>query len=104
MILANKDKSLYKSFLCISSKELIDEVWGDCSISEGTWYDVIEEDGGEFILVRFGDWLCPHEKKFFITAAKIRDQKIKNILDQNDDEYCYYSNLPSPSAYKNNNE
>jgi len=112
MILAPKDKSLYTRVLCIESNIFIDKVWGDCSIKEGEWYDALIEDGSfndlvtkNWILVRFGVGLCPYERKFFKTESEIRDEKLKNFLEQNDDEYCYYSDLPSPMAYmKKDNE
>jgi len=37
-------------------------------------------------------------KKYFKTVAEIREEKINNILE---DDYCHYSDLPSPMAYIN---
>jgi hypothetical protein len=111
MILASKDESLYTKVLCIESKIFIDQVWGDCSIKEGDWYDALIEDGSfnnlvtnDWILVRFSTGLCPYERLFFKTESEIREEKLKNVLEQNDDEYCYYSDLPSPMSYMKKNE
>jgi hypothetical protein len=106
MILAPKDESLYTRVLCIESKIFTDQVWGDYSIINGEWYDALIEDGSfnnlvnkNSILVRFREGLCTLERKFFKTELEIHDEKLKNILEQNDDEYCYYSDLPSPMSY-----
>ncbi len=112
MILAPKDESLYTRVICIESNIFIDQVWGDCSLKEDDWYDALIEDGSfnnlvtkDWILVRFRGGLCPYERKFFKTESEIRNEKLKNVLEQNDDEYCYYSDLPSPMAYmKKDNE
>jgi hypothetical protein len=112
MILAPKEENLYTKVLCIESNIFIDKVWGDCSVKEGEWYDALIEDGSfnnlvtdDFILVRFGTGLSPYKRKLFKTESEIRDQKIKSVLKQESEEYCYYSDLPSPMAYmKKDNE
>ena len=109
MILAPKDKKLYTKVICQVNNTFIDPVWGDCSVKEGEWYDALVEDGSfnnlvnsEFILVKFRGGLCPCERNMFKTESEIRDQKIKSVINQEDDEYCYYSDLPSPMAYMKN--
>lgn len=111
MILAPKEENLYTKVLCVENNILIDKVWGDCSVKEGEWYDALIEDysfnnlvSNDFILVRFGTGLSPHERKLFKTESEIIDQRMESVLKQESEEYCYYSDLPSPMAYMENND
>lgn len=111
MILAPKDNTLYTKVLCVESNIFIDKVWGDCSVKESEWYDALIEDGSfnnlvtdDFILIRFQNGLSPYERKFFKTESEIRDQKIESVFKQESEEYCYYSDLPSPMAYMKKEE
>jgi hypothetical protein len=115
MILAPKDDSVYTRVLCIKDNEFIDKAWGDCSVKDGQWYYAIIDERSsvrfpslineEWILVKFRNGLCPYERKMFKTESQIREEKIQSILNGDNDEYCYYSNLPSPMSYmKKNNE
>lgn len=108
MITAPRDENLYIRVICIESNEFIDPsiiaIWGDCSVSEGEWYDAIIEGhyslvDRDYILVRFRDGLCPYNKKMFKTESEFRDEKIQSVLNGGNSEHCYYSDLPSPWAY-----
>ena len=84
MMLAPKDPTNYIKMICLETIELIDRVWGNCSLVEGETYDVLIEakqnhvDG--WYLVKFGTGLCPHKSKYLKTEAEIRDEKINDIL------------------------
>lgn len=84
MMLAPKDPTRFIKVICIESIELVDRVWGDCSLIKGQSYDVLIDakqnhvDG--WYLVKFGTGLCPHQSKYLKTEAQIRDEKIQSIL------------------------
>lgn len=108
MILTSKGEE-YTKVLCQITTEFIDPVWGDCSVTKGEWYDAIVKDGSydnlvnsEFILVRFENGLCSYKRSIFKTQSQIREQKIDSVINQEDDDYCYYSGLPSPKSYEDN--
>lgn len=100
MILVKKEHKFYK-VLALESYELKDKVWGDCSIKEGEWYEALIEDNNDdlYLFIKFGNALCVYAKRYFKSESDIREEKIKNVLEQNDEEYCYYSDLPSPMSY-----
>lgn len=79
MMCAPKDPSKYIQMICVESYELNDKVWGNCSLIKGKSYDVLEDTDG-YVLVRFGNGLCPYEIKYLKTVSDIRDEKINNIL------------------------
>jgi len=59
------------------------------------------------ILIKFNGLLYHRERSMFKTESEIRDEKIDLIISRDYiDEYCHYSDLPSPMAYikKENNE
>ena len=85
MIIGPKDG--YIKALCIESKEFIDEVWGDCSLIEGEWYQVLDDhhmSDDKYFMVKFGKYpmsnLVPYERKHFKTESQLRDEKLNNIL------------------------
>lgn len=84
MIQAPKDPTRFIKMICIESIELVDRVWGDCSLIKDQSYDVLIDakqnhvDG--WYLVKFGTGLCPHDAKYLKTEAQIRDEKIQSIL------------------------
>lgn len=108
MILATKQENLYTRVLCLQSETLIDKVWGDCSVKEGEWYTALVDKSrsdlvtDNLILLRIKDRLCPYERSMFKTESQIRDEKIESIIKGDNEEYCYYSDLPSPMAYMKN--
>jgi hypothetical protein len=85
MISAPKDG--YIKALCIKGVEFIDKVWGDCSLIEGKWYQVLDEhhmSNSEYFMVKFGNYpmsnLVPYERKHFKTESQLREEKLNSIL------------------------
>lgn len=84
MIGAPKDG--YIKALCIEARIVIDEVWGDCSIKEGKWYQVLDNHHmctDEYLMVKFEKlgWphIVPYERSMFKTESQLREEKLNKI-------------------------
>lgn len=80
MMLATKDDKDYIDVLCIKDNEFIDHVWGNCSVTEGTWYKAIQDKHVDsYLLIKFGNGLCPYKKSNFKSILELRDDKLNDL-------------------------
>lgn len=71
----------YTKAICIKSKELIDKVWGNCSITEGETYNLLTETiNDKYVLVKIRNGLCPHYRSYFKTTFEIREDKLNSLV------------------------
>jgi hypothetical protein len=74
------------------------EMNSNYKVEQGREYKALNSSTS-FYSVIFNSIMIPYPKKYFKTVAEIREEKINIILE--DDDYCHYSDLPSPMAYIN---